>query len=186
MAARRSLPLPGPRQALCEPDPPLVTTSPYAAALALLAGRELSVAQLTERLVTKGYEPDEAMAAVARLKIEGAVDDQRAAAMIARRAATIAHRGPHRARREIEAAGIASDVARAAVDQAYSEAGDAVVLERALDRRLRGPVRDRKHFERLCRYLIRQGFDSGAAIAAVRARVGPDDPDADADVDAAS
>ena len=180
MAARRSLPLPAPRRALCDPDPPPVATSPYAAALALLARREFSAAQLTERLVTKGYEPDDTAVAVARLKTEGAVDDRRAAAMIARRAATIAHRGPHRARREIEAAGIASEVARAAVDAAYAEAGIDAVLERALDRRLSGPVRDRKHFERLCRHLIRQGFDSSAAIAAVRARVGPGDADADA------
>ena len=180
MAARRSLPLREPRRALCEPDPPPVTTSPYAAALALLARRELSAAQLVQRLVAKGYEPDDAAAAVARLGTEDAVDDRRTAAMIARRAATIAHRGPHRARREIEAAGIASEVARAAVDEAYAEAGSAAVLERALDRRLSGPVRDRKHFERLCRYLIRQGFDSGAAVAAVRARAGPGDTDADA------
>ena len=157
-----------------------MATSPYAAALALLARRELSAAQLTERLVRKGCEPDVAAAAVARLAAEGAVDDRRTAAMIAHRAATIMHRGPHRARQEVEAAGIASEVARDAVDEAYAEAGVDAVLERALDRRLRGPVRDRAHFERLCRYLIRQGFDSGAAIAALRARGGHGDADAEA------
>ena len=157
-----------------------MATSPYAAALALLARRELSAAQLTERLINKGYDPDAATATVARLETEGAVDDRRAAAMIARRAATISHRGPHRARQQIEAAGIASAVARVAVDEAYAEAGVDAVLERALDRRLSGPVRDRSHFEKLCRYLIRQGFDSGAAITAVRARGGLGDADAEA------
>lgn len=180
MAARRSLPLPAPRRALCNPDPAAVTTSPYAAALALLARRELSASQLTERLVRKGYETDDAAAAVARLATEGAVDDRRTAAMIARRAATIMHRGPHRARQEVEAAGIAPEVAREAVDETYAEAGVDAVLERALDRRLRGPVRDRAHFEKLCRYLIRQGFDTGAVVGALRARGSPGDADAEA------
>ncbi len=154
-----------------------MATSPYAAALALLARRELSAARLTERLVGKGYEPREAADTVARLEAEGAVDDRRAAAMIARRAAEVSHRGPHRARQEIQAAGIAPEVAREAVGAAYAEADVSTVLERALDRRLSGPVRSRAHFEKLRRYLVRQGFDSGAAIAALRARGGPAEPD---------
>ncbi len=143
----------------------------------MLARRELSASQLGERLVKKGYAADAAAAAVARLRDERAVDDRRTAGMIARRAAEISHRGPRRAQQQIEAAGIAPEVARAAVDETYAETGVDTVLARALDRRLTGPVRDRAHFEKLCRYLIRQGFESGAAIAALRARRGPADTD---------
>ena len=173
MAARRSPPYPARHPALTAPDRRPVATSPYAVALALLARRELSAAQLTERLLRKGYEPDEAAAAVARLGTEGAVDDRRTAAVIARRAVEVSHRGPRRARQQIEAAGIAPEVARAAVDEVYGEVGVGAVLERALARRLSGPVRDRAHFEKLCRYLIRQGFDSNAAVAALRTRSDP-------------
>lgn len=137
----------------------------------MLARRELSAAQLHERLLRKAYTPDEAETAVTRLRQERAVDDRRTAAMIARRAADVSHRGPRRAQQQIEAAGIAPEVARAAVADAYADAGVDTVLERALDRRLSGPVRDRAHFEQLCRYLIRQGFDSSAAITALRTRM---------------
>ena len=148
-----------------------MTPSAYAAALAMLARRELSAAQLRDRLLRKTYPQNEVEAVVARLQRERAVDDRRTAALIARRAAEVSHRGPRRARQQIEAAGIAPELARAAVAEAYAEAGVDTVLERALDRRLSGAVRDRAHFEQLCRYLIRQGFDSDAAISALRARM---------------
>ncbi len=148
-----------------------MTRSAYAAALAMLARRELSAAQLRQRLLRKTYPPNEVEAAVARLQRERAVDDRRTAALIARRAAEVSHRGPRRAQQQIEAAGIAPELARAAVAEAYAEAGADAVLERALDRRLSGAIRDRAHFEQLCRYLIRQGFDSDAAISALRARM---------------
>lgn len=137
----------------------------------MLARRELSAAQLRQRLLRKTYPPNEVEAAVARLQRERAVDDRRTAALIARRAAEVSHRGPRRAQQQIEAAGIAPELARAAVAEAYAEAGADAVLERALDRRLSGAIRDRAHFEQLCRYLIRQGFDSDAAISALRARM---------------
>ena len=60
-----------------------VAVSAYAAALAMLARRELSAAQLHERLLRKAYTPDEAETAVTRLRQERAVDDRRTAAMIA-------------------------------------------------------------------------------------------------------
>lgn len=148
-----------------------MTRSAYAAALAMLARRELSAAQLRERLLRKTYPPNEVEAAVARLQRERAVDDRRTAALIARRAAEVSHRGPRRAQQQVEAAGIAPELARAAVAEAYAEAGVDAVLERALERRLNGAIRDRAHFEQLCRYLIRQGFDSDAAISALRARM---------------
>ena len=144
--------------------------NPYASALALLARRELSAAQLRERLLRKAFAPDAVELALRRLEREGALDDRRAAAVHARRAALVAHRGPLRTEREIAALGIAPAVARAATTEIYAEADTRTVLERALERRLRGPIRDQAQFRRLHRYLLRQGFETHMAVSALRAR----------------
>ena len=147
----------------------------------MLARRELSTAQVTERLRRRGFDPGEVESTVARLRREGALDDLRTATAHARRLAGTALRGPLRAEREIAALGIAPAVARAAVADVYAEHGVETVLERTLARRLPAgaTVEDRIHFGRLYRYLVRQGFAPGMVTATLRDRAGatagPDD-----------
>ena len=155
----------------------------YSTGLALLARRELSTAQVAERLRQHGFEPDAIEAAVDRLRGERALDDRRTATMYARRAAAIFHRGPRRAEQEIVALGIDRTVAGAAVVEVYAEQDTSAVLERSLARRLPkgAPIRDRTHLGKLYRYLVRQGFDPQMATAALRTRTatpfsGEDDP----------
>ena len=148
----------------------LVAPSPDSSALAMLARSELSAAQLRRRLLRKGFAPEAVEATLRRLAREGALDDRRAAAVHARRAALVTHRGPLRTEREIASLGIAPSLARAATAEAYAEADTRTVLERALKRRLSGPVQDQAEFRRLYRYLLRQGFESHMAVAALRAR----------------
>ena len=147
----------------------------------MLARRELSAAQVAERLRRRGFGDREVEATVARLQAEGAVDDLRTARTHARRLAATANRGPFRAEREITALGIAAPVARDAVVEAYTEHGVQTVLEKALGRRLPAgaAVEGRIHFGRLYRYLVRQGFEPGMVTATLRNRAGasagPDD-----------
>ena len=149
-----------------------MSSNPYGAGLALLARRELSAAQVAERLRRRGFDDAEVDAAVARLRREGAVDDRRTAAAHARRLAAAAHRGPLRAEREVAALGIDPAVARAAVAEVYAEHDARAVLERALARRLPPgeAVADRVHFGRLHRFLVRQGFEPRMVTAALRGR----------------
>lgn len=149
-------------------------TEPYAAGLAMLARRELSAAQVAARLRQRGFAPADIETAVDRLRRAGALDDRRTATVHARRAARIAHRGPLRAEREVTALGIAPEVARAAVAEAYGEQGEETVLEHALARRLPGEaaIADRAHFGRLYRYLVRQGFDPRIVNTILRSRAG--------------
>ena len=79
-------------------------------------------------------------------------------------------RGRARVLRDIEALGIDREGARAAIEAVFSEVDEATVLERALARRLHGPVQDLAHFRRLHQYLLRQGFPPDLAVAALRAR----------------
>ncbi len=143
---------------------------PYTVALRWLASRELSVAQVRQRLRQRGFGTDQIEAAIDRLQEARALDDRRTAGAYARTAVSLRLRGRARVLRDIEALGIDREDARAAIGEAFSEVDEATVLERALARRLHGPVQDLAHFRRLHQYLVRQGFPPGLAVAALKAR----------------
>ena len=150
----------------------------YAAGLAMLARRELSEAQVRERLRRKGHEPDAADAAVDRLKSVRAVDDRRVAVSAARTEAQVRSRGRGYVLRRLQFIGIAADVAEDAVNEVFGSIDESALLDRALGRRLRGPnarIRDAAHFRRLLQQLVRQGFPASKVIAALKARARRDD-----------
>jgi SOS response regulatory protein OraA/RecX len=84
----------------------------------------------------------------------------------------VKHRGRARVVRQIEALGIARDVAREAVAEVYAEVDETELLQQALDRRLRHgmDVSDPAVFRRVHRYLLGQGFDPGRVTALLRSR----------------
>ena len=94
--------------------------SAYLDGLKMLARRELSEAQVRQRLSRRGHEPESIDAAVGRLKSERAIDDVRVAEAIARTETTIKRRGRLRVRRRIEHVGIDPPTARRAVDEVFS------------------------------------------------------------------
>src|SRR5262245_5435208 len=127
----------------------------------MLARRELSEAQLRQRLLRRQHDPEAIEAALSRLKSDRSLDDERVAGAIARSETGLRKRGRYRVTRQIEAAGIAPSIARRVVDETFAAIdGDALMTE-ALARRLRGRTRieDDKEFQRLYRYLIAQGFE---------------------------
>jgi SOS response regulatory protein OraA/RecX len=62
----------------------------------MLAGRELSEAQVRQRLIRRGHDAADIDTAIERLKSNGTIDDARAAAVIARRETTVRRRGKSR------------------------------------------------------------------------------------------
>ena len=143
----------------------------YITALTLLARRELSEAQVRQRLSRRGFAPDDIDSTVTRLRQDGSLDDARVAAAIARSQLSIKKRGARRVRREIEAAGIAPSLAERAVAEVYGEVDADALMAAAIDRKL-GTRRldDDREMARLYRYLVAQGFDADRAIAALRVR----------------
>ena len=137
----------------------------------MLARRELSTAQVRERLQRLGFEPAQIEPALQRLVRDGALDDHRTAATYAHRAAHVKMQGQRRAARELRALGIDHKLAEAAVGQVYGELDEQVVLERALARRLRGEIQSRAELRRLYQYLLRRGFEASAAMATLTGRV---------------
>ena len=144
----------------------------YLAGLQLLARRELSEAQVRQRLARRGYETTDIDAAIARLLEERALDDRRVAAAIAHTESRVRGRGRLRVRRQSEAAGISASLAQAAVDEAFADVDSDALLAAAVERRLRGraTIADAREFQRLYRYLVTQGFDSDRIVAALRSR----------------
>jgi regulatory protein len=144
----------------------------YIDGLKLAAARELSEAQVRQRLARKGHSPADIDAAIARLKEERAIDDARVAEAIARTETSNKRRGKLRVRMQIERAGIAPSTARKAVDEVFSEIDADAMLEAALTRRMLGRehIEDEREHQRLHRYLLNQGFDADRVTLALRAR----------------
>jgi regulatory protein len=146
--------------------------SAYLDGLRLLSRRELSEAQVRTRLARKGHDPGDVEDAVSRLQREGALDDARTAAAIARTQVSIKRFGPRRVRRDIEAAGIAEDVAAAAVAAVFDGTDPAATVDDELTRRLGAsdlPIDDRLA-ARLYRRLVAHGHDPELVSRVIRSR----------------
>jgi regulatory protein len=146
--------------------------SAYLDGLKMLARRELSETQVRQRLARKGHEPEAIDEAVARLREERALDDNRVAEAIARTETSIRRRGKVRVRMQIERAGISKETAKRAVDEVFGAIDDGALLQSSLTKRLRGreTIADDREFQRIYRYLIGQGFESDKVMRALSAR----------------
>jgi regulatory protein len=144
----------------------------YVTAVRLLARRELSEAQVRQRLARKQFDGDAIEAAIARLKEERALDDVRVAEAIARTQTAIKKRGRVRVRQHLQQAGISGSTARQVLDEVFSGLDGEALIGAALDRRLRAGrlIADDQEFARLYRYLLAQGFDADAVREALSRR----------------
>jgi regulatory protein len=142
----------------------------YIDALKMLGRRDLSEAQIRQRLARREHDAEAIDAAVARLLEERAIDDNRVAEAIARMETAFRKRGRLRVRRKIESAGIAPATARRAVDEIFGSLDGDELLESSLVKRLRHgtTIADDREFNRLYRYLIGQGFEPDRVLALLR------------------
>ena len=147
-------------------------SSAYLDGLKMLGRRERSEKQIRQRLARKEYAQDEIDEAIARLRQERAINDQRVAEAIARTETAIRKRGKVRVRMQLERAGIAKETAKAAIEEVFDTIDDEALLESSLRKRLRGreTIADDREFARLFRYLIGQGFESDKILSLLRSR----------------
>ena len=145
--------------------------SAFQIALNLLSGRELSERQLRERLTRRKCDAEDIDAAVERLRGDGTLNDRRVALAVARRESVIRHRGRARVLQKIREIGIAESIADAAVDEIFGEIDEDDLLNRALERRLKGKTAadlDDKGRARIVRGLMAQGFGAGDILKRLR------------------
>jgi len=155
------------------PEDPDSFKSAYYHALRWLTARELSEAQVRARLAEKGYSNTAIVPAIERLLQDRTLDDRRAATAVARTEARVRRHGPRRVMGKLIAMQIDRDLARDIVRDLFGEEDEEALIDKALERRLRGNterLQDSKERQKLMAYLLRQGFSASAASAAIRNR----------------
>jgi len=144
----------------------------YSEALKLLARRELTSAELRDRLLRKALAPEDVDRAVARLQADGTLNDRRAAVAIARTHALVKARGRLRIEQELKARGVPSEIVRSVLDEVFVELSEPELLERALRKRLRaGRITSELQFRRLYAYLARLGFPTDRIVDLLKKRM---------------
>jgi regulatory protein len=144
----------------------------FTVALTLLSARELSETQLRARLTRRKLAPDDIDAAIGRLKRDGTLNDRRVALALARMESAIRHRGRSRVLQKIRQAGIDGDTADDAVREVFEDVDENALLERALERKLRGKNPrdlDERGRARIVRALVAQGFRLEAVLKRLKA-----------------
>jgi SOS response regulatory protein OraA/RecX len=144
--------------------------SAYTDGLLLLGRRELSVSEMRSRLLDREHSAEETDAAIAKLIETGALDDRRVARAFARTASKVKGRGRLRVTRELHAMGISRDIASEAVAEVFGELDERAMIQRAIQKKLRGGRTPQTLQERarLYQFLMRQGFTPAAVSAALR------------------
>ena len=136
-------------------------TDAFTIALTLLCARELSESQLRARLIRRKLDPDDIDGAIGRLKADGTLNDRRVAVALARMESAIKHRGRARVIQKLRQAGIDGGTAEDAVREVFEDVDEGALLDRALERRLRGKSPrdlDDRGRARVVRGLVAQGF----------------------------
>jgi regulatory protein len=131
------------------------------AALKLLAARSRTEAELRKALISRAYPSTEVETVVARVRELGYLDDSEVARS---RARSLLGRGaaPRLAVGRLEAQGIAPAEARSAVDGEAGKEGESGLLDRALERRVKGRKLNQTEKQRVFRSLVQKGFRASA------------------------
>jgi regulatory protein len=140
------------------PDPSL---NIRVVALRLLGRRDLTRAELTQRLIDRGYAKADVEAAVDRLVAGGSVDDKRTALAHVRTASRVKGRGRLRIQRELAARGLARDVVAEALQELQPDDDAAGIRRFLLKRRVPARLSPRER-QKLFQQLLRRGFPSDA------------------------
>lgn len=138
----------------------------------MLARRPYSVAELERALKQKFGTTPSVAEALGRLRELGYLDDKKFAEFYASSLARNRAFGRHRLRRELKAKLVNYRQIEPAIEQALQEADERELLDRTLEKKLRGlrlPVTPRK-LHALCQSLMRHGFPADSIMKAVRSR----------------
>jgi regulatory protein len=138
----------------------------------MLARRPYSVAEMRLALERKFDVAEQVAAAIVRLRELGLLDDKRFAEQYASSLARNRSFGRRRVERELKAKLLDYSYIGPALDRAFEETSERIVLEQALSkklRRLRLPLTRSKLYA-LCQSLVRLGFRSDDIMKVVRSR----------------
>ncbi len=136
-----------------------------------IARRERSVAELRTRLRRAGYPHAAVEEAIATLCGQGVLDDARYARLLVEDRRALDGWGVERMRARLEAAGIDAEQIEAAL-ASFDSASELAAATALARRRHPEPLSTDAERQRVFAMLVRRGFDSEIAYAAVRAAGG--------------
>lgn len=136
-------------------------TSPWSAALALLARRDRSEGELAVRLRRKGFTEKDIAATLERCREYGYLDDARFARQRARNLVGNGRAVGGRLRAELKQQGINEELARQAAEEAENDIDPDRLLSELLERRFPGfsyAEADDRRRRRVIHFFLRRGF----------------------------
>jgi regulatory protein len=144
--------------------------SAYLDGLYMLSRRALSVAECRARLADRGHPHDQIDAAIEHLRETGGLDDEKMARALAQTGVEVKGRGRLRILREILARGVDHETASRAVSNVFEDRDERTLVNRALQKKLRGRARPSTPAElaRIYQHLMRQGFTPAVVAAVIR------------------
>lgn len=143
--------------------------SAFAAALALLTGRALTVGELEERLQRRGFEAGSVVETIGRLVELGHLDDRRTAAAWAESAVRLRGLGPQRLRVALDRRRLPPEIVEETLDGLFGAGEEARLAAAALGKweRARGSAEDDRSRKAAYAHLRRRGFSGAASRAAL-------------------
>ena len=143
--------------------------SAFAAALALLTGRALTVGELAARLQRRGYDDSAIAETSARLLEFGYLDDRRTAVAWAENAAKIRGLGPRRLREGLARRRLPRELVEETVAGLFASGEEVQLALTVLGKweRAKGPAADTASRHAAYAHLRRRGFSSAASRAAL-------------------
>lgn len=143
--------------------------SAFAAALALLTARALTVGELAERLRRRGHDAETIAETSVRLLEFGYLDDRRTAAAWAENAARIRGLGPRRLREGLARRRLSREIVAETVAGLFAAGEEEHLALAVLGKweRAKGPATDTARRHAAYAHLRRRGFSGAAARAAL-------------------
>lgn len=124
-----------------------------------LSARTRTEAELRSHLVRKGHGPSDVDGAIAALTEEGLIGDEDVAARWAEQLAADERIGPLKALRKLIQRGVPANLARRAIDEAWSGRDDASIALKIAEDAMRGGIEPQKDkASRAARLLEGKGF----------------------------
>lgn len=155
----------------------------YPAALRYLARREYAPAELRQRLLRRGADPEAVEETLARLQEAGWLSEERFALSRVRLRRELSGRGRAAVRAELRALGVDEAVSQAALAEEYGEEEEAALAEQLAAKALAGlaelePPDRAKKIHSLQRRLLARGFAPRLVLEVTEKYGATEDPEA--------
>ncbi|MCL2390948.1 MAG: recombination regulator RecX [Endomicrobia bacterium] len=138
-------------------------------ALTLVSKRSYSIKTLSDRLLLKGYEPDNIKSAVSRLTELGYINDEKYALAYAKYLYEKKGKGEYAVRKELEEKGISKELANKALGSLKTEAEPYEQIIETIKRKFKDfNAKDKNEVRRIASFFLRKGFASEDISKALR------------------